>query len=260
MLFTDGVISTIEELSLQDTAILEVASAEGINLTAKLALAQDELGIELKAAIARSSLSSADYWSGDRVAAANQCSLQDVVVTPALHLWHTFRTLALIYRDAYNSQLNDRYLGKWRQYRELASWAADKLFLSGIGTVTDPLPIAGPPQLSLQSGTMEGMTYYVQVSWVNTRREEGMPSSVISIEAPDQTTLLVTAPPAPSQQIFWNIYAGDNSAAVTLQNAVPLELTQTWTAPPYGLVIGRPPGAGQDPNYFRSLARVLHRG
>ena len=39
-------------------------------------------------------------------------SIEQVVVTPPLKLWHIFRTLEMVYRDAYNSQLNDRYAGQ----------------------------------------------------------------------------------------------------------------------------------------------------
>ena len=43
---------------------------------------------------------------------------RQVVVTPPLKLWHTFRTLEMVYGDAYNSQLNDRYAGKRDEFHE----------------------------------------------------------------------------------------------------------------------------------------------
>ena len=43
---------------------------------------------------------------------------ENVVVTPALKLWHTYRALEMVYGDAYNSQLNDRYAGKRDQFHE----------------------------------------------------------------------------------------------------------------------------------------------
>src|SRR5947209_6037992 len=46
-LYTDGPISSIEELTARDSQLLSVASTEGIDLAQKMALAQDELGLEL---------------------------------------------------------------------------------------------------------------------------------------------------------------------------------------------------------------------
>ena len=50
-LFTDAPISTLDQLAAQDSAALDVASTEGIDATAKISLAQDELGIEITAAL-----------------------------------------------------------------------------------------------------------------------------------------------------------------------------------------------------------------
>ena len=46
-LFTDGPISCIEDLTAQDSQLLNVASVEGIDTTQKMALAQEELAMDL---------------------------------------------------------------------------------------------------------------------------------------------------------------------------------------------------------------------
>ncbi len=46
-----------------------------------------------------------------------------VVVTPPLKLWHMFLSLEMVYRDAYNSQLNDRYAGKRDEFHGMVKWA-----------------------------------------------------------------------------------------------------------------------------------------
>src|SRR5689334_3245612 len=96
-LFIDGPISTIDDLTAQDTQLNDVASTEGIDATKKLELAQEELEIELTSLL------------GD---------VSGVIVTPALRLWHTYRALTLVYSDAYYSQLNDRYKGKRDEYEQ----------------------------------------------------------------------------------------------------------------------------------------------
>jgi hypothetical protein len=120
-LFNDGPISSIEDLTGQDTQLLEVARVEGIDVTQKLLQAQVELSLELSTML--------QSLSGVHGGLSRQNSGPDigsVVVTPELKLWHTFRSLEMVYRDAYNSQLNDRYAGKRDQYREQTKWAYEK--------------------------------------------------------------------------------------------------------------------------------------
>ena len=57
-LFTDGPISTTDQLVAHDSSVLDVSNREGIDLTAKLALAQEELGVQLGATLAGTRLSS----------------------------------------------------------------------------------------------------------------------------------------------------------------------------------------------------------
>ena len=52
-LFTDGTISTLEELRGYESGFYDVASIEGIDLSQKLVLAQQELGVELTARLFR---------------------------------------------------------------------------------------------------------------------------------------------------------------------------------------------------------------
>ena len=74
-------------------------------------MAHDEIGVDLTALLARSAHQS------------NSAKLANVIITPALKLWHVYRTLELVYGDAYNSQLNDRYAGRRDQFRAMAQWA-----------------------------------------------------------------------------------------------------------------------------------------
>src|SRR5690242_2816865 len=130
-LFTDGSIASLEDLKAQDSGVMDTAGTEGIDLTGKLALAQEEIGVELQVLLPR-------LGTG-----ASECGgLAKVVVTSPLRLWHVFHTLSMVYRDAYNNQLNDRYKGKWDQYRQLARWAEERLLETGVGMAADAVPRA----------------------------------------------------------------------------------------------------------------------
>ncbi|HLN01691.1 MAG TPA: hypothetical protein VK335_20550 [Bryobacteraceae bacterium] len=260
-LFTDTLISTLDQLAAQDTAVLDVASAEGIDVTAKLSLAQNEVGAELLASGARSPFSptsSSIWWPG--IILTSNLQLGSIVVTPPLQMWHTFRTLELIYRDAYYNQLNDRYLGKWNAYKDLSKWAAGLLLQTGVGIVADPVPIAQSPQINIVPGTLSAASYYVQISWVNSRAEEGLASPITSVAAPGNSSVQVTPSSPSANATEWNVYVGASIDSISLQNTTPIVTNQPWILPTGGLVFGRTPGTGQVPNYFRQLPRYLQRG
>jgi hypothetical protein len=262
-LFTDAPISTLDQLAAQDTAVLDVASNEGIDATVKISLAQDELGVELTSAFSRSAFSRTSpsiWWPGSVATSLSILQLPNIVVTPPLRLWHTFRTLELVYRDAYGNQLNDRYAAKWKKYQDLAKWASVMLFQAGIGVVSNPIAVAGSPEVDLLSGLQPATMYFVQVAWLNATSEEGMASPVTSINAPDQNSVQVTPSQPPANAVAWNVYAGVAVDSITLQNTTPLGTDQTWLMPSTGLVQGRSPASGQDPNYYSQAPRFLQRG
>ena len=67
--------------------------------------------------------------------------------------WHALHTLAIVYRDAFNNQLNDRYLAKWQRISELSRKARDDTTLQfGIGLVMTPIPQAQAPAIEHGAG------------------------------------------------------------------------------------------------------------
>lgn len=260
-LFEDSTISTLDGLAAQDTAVLDVASNEGIDVTGKLLLAKTEVAAELVAAGARAPFSPTSplmWWPG--MISMSTVQLSHVVVTPPLQMWHAFHTLELVYRDAYYNQLNDRYLGKWNAYKDLSKWAAGLLFQTGLGLVADPIPIARSPQVEAIAGTLAAAVYFVQVSWLNSRSEEGLASPVVSVPTSENSSVLVAPSNPPINATGWNVYVGSSIDSITLQNTAPIVPSETWVLPSSGLITGKLPGNGQTPNYFRPVPRYLQRG
>ena len=251
-LFTDGTVSGIEDLAAQDTQVLDLARLEGLDLTRTLALAQEEIGMELAAL--RPRLGGADQlWGFPGISAGS------VVVTSPLKHWHVYRTLEMVYRDAYNSQLNDRYLGKRNQYRELAKWAFEKVLQLGVGIATDPLPQPSPPTVTLVAGTLPDGTYFVTGGWVNRGGEEGasaVPADVCVSEATFQARLQG----APKNAVGWNVYAGASPDRMVRQNETPIPTTEAWTQPGTLTLSGHLAGTGQEPSYIRAVPRTIQRG
>jgi hypothetical protein len=247
MLLTDTPVIAIEDLADHETAILETAAVEGINLTVKIGLATDEVGLQLQSRFPQLGLVN--------------IQLNNVVVTPALRLWLIFHTLEIVYRDAYHNQLNDRYKAKWDEYKNLSSFASGLLFRIGIGTVVDPIPQAAHPQLSLVPGQLTPAKYFVQVAWRNSSGAEGRPSETTAIVVSSGSTLEVGVMNPPANAVAWNVYVGTSPDNLFLQNQAPLSPTDIWLAPDSGLLTSGPqPGVGQEPTFLSPGPRILLRG
>ena len=266
-LFTDASISDVQDLLAYEANLVEVADAEGIDLQAKLRLAQSEVGAELVAAALRPGNI---YWTapgwnstGTEVN-LSRFELTKVAVTPPLKLWHTFQALAIAYRDAYNRKLNDKYLPKWTEYKELARWASNLLYQSGIGLVLKPILRPGKPVVGSVSGTQAAATFYVRISWVGADgAAEGAASEEVALAVPDNQALRVTPPAAPASPYVvtgWNVYVGAASGEEARQNSQTLPLGQAWVMPPTGLAAGAAVGTGQEPDLYRTVPRFVQRG
>jgi len=247
MLLTDNPAIAIEDLADHETGILDTSHSEGINLTVKIVLAINEVGLQLLSRFPQLGLVN--------------IALKNVVVTPALRLWLIFHTLEIVYRDAYHNQLNDRYKAKWNEYKELSSFASGLLFQIGIGTVVDPIPQAAHPELVLVAGSLASGKYFVQVAWRTFGGAEGAPSELTGIDVTSGATLRVMAVKAPSNGVTWNVYVGATPDSLTLQNELPIDSGGSWTAPGSELFTGgAAPGEGQEPIFLSPAPRVLLRG
>jgi hypothetical protein len=243
-LLIDGPPSTIEELTSHDSQLLNMASSEGIDVTQKLALAHRVTALEVEGLL-RS--------RGHHVA------LDHVVVTPWLRMWHTYATLELIYSDAYNSQLNDRFAGKRDQFRALARWAYDKFVQTGLGVADRPVPLAAQPVLTPIAGALPDDSYYVTMAWVNADGAEGG-AAVPLVIATSSSAFLVAPPAAPAAAAGWNVYVGGSPAAMVRQNDAPIPTDQSWQQTAVPAASGAKPGEGQKPSRLLALPRILQRG
>jgi hypothetical protein len=252
-LFTD-VISTIQDLMGQDSSVLATAQTENVDLSQKLTLAQQDLGIELTTLLQRTNTYDWQFWLQPYP------QLNNIVVTPPLQLWHVFRTLVLLYQDVYFNQLNDRYKGKRDQFQQLGKWAFDKLIQTGLAMVTDPISQASAPQLTSIAGGGTSTSYSASVSWLNVAGQEGQASNPSSLTVNSGTILAAQPINQPANATAWNVYVGMSAAAMVLQNTSPLALDQVWVQAGPVSTVGQAPGIGQQPDYLRALTRVVQRG
>jgi hypothetical protein len=253
-LFTDGPPSGVEDLSAQDSQLLNIANVEGIDVSQKLILAHDEIGIQLYAMLSRPEGLGQDFVLQPRV------GLDKVVITPPLKLWHTYRALEMVYADAYNSQLNDRYCGRRDQFRDLARWACEKLRQIGLGMTACPVGQAATPAVTATAGgPLPDGTYYVTIAWVNAQGEEGAAAHPVDVNVAGNT-LTVAAGGAPEGASGWNVYLGTDPGALIRQNSNFLTAGEAWLQYVPPAFSGPKPGTGQRPAYVHPIPRVLQRG
>jgi len=257
-LFTDGPVSSILDLAAWDSQLLNVASTEGIDVTRKMALAQDQLALELTVLLGQLTYVAQVFWL------APQPDVGCVVVTPAIKLWHTFRSLELVYADAYNNQLNDRYAGIRDQFHEMAESAYERVIQIGLGIVGCPVAQPATPSLAaalcpVGSLPLPDATYYVTMSWTNAQGQEGA-SAVPDAIATSAGTFLVEPGSPPPYATGWNVYAGTSPGTMSLQNMAPLAPGQTWLQPGTLSTTGRAPGSGQTASYIQPVPRMIERG
>lgn len=252
-LFTDGPACTIDDLTDQDAGLLDVALGANINVSTKLRLAAEEIGADLHLWLIKPLPALEPAW-------APTTRIGQVVVTPSLKRWETMHALSLVYRDAYFSQLVDRYQAKWQQYQSLTREARESFIASGLGMVSNPVVQAAAPVLTTTPGPQQGGTFYACVTWVNSTNQEGAPSVASAITVADGNLMVVGVSNAPSSANGFNVYAGDSLTGMMLQNNVPLPVTATYLYVPGEFIGGRLPGNGQEPDFVRPLPRTLRRG
>jgi len=255
-LFTDGPINQTIDFQDYENGILAVVNTEQIDLGGKSALAQNEIASEVLLFLLRRFPVQDVPWTAT---VRRKIGVGDVVVTDQLRRWHAHTTLALVYRDAYNNQLNDRYQGKQKEYEELAKVSRKKFFEIGVGLVSDPIAKPLLPVLNTIPGNGPAATYYVAVAWINQAGQPGSASEIAQLTTFTGQLLVVNAVNPPSNAIGWNVYAGQAPGTITLQNSGPIATGDTWTLAA-ALQPGMSPGQGQEPCWFVIDQRLIERG
>jgi hypothetical protein len=263
-LFTDGAVATVEDLAGYEADIQEVGSAAGIDLKVKLELAHQEVGAQLTASSRRPGnvyqAGSGGWQTTGGEAGVSRFDVRQVVVTPPLKLWTTFQTLVLFFRDAHTRRANDKYLAKWREYREMAKWSSELLMQSGIGLVARPIPRPAAPAIDTVGSGLGPLALFIRMTWVAEDGAESAGSLEKAFKTQNAQAARLTPTAAPEGVTGWNVYIGQSRGEALLQNASPLSLGEAWTMPETGLEASAPIGDGQPADMFLTAPRYLQRG
>jgi hypothetical protein len=213
MLFTDGTILTIQELREHDNFVLDVASTELIELSSKLAVAQREIGYEIQSFLT-------PRYTGSE--------LNRVVVNQQLKDLVAAHTLSMIYRDAYNMHLNDRYLGRWKEFARASERGLLRLFQNGIGLAAIAVAQASKPDVTASpDGGLSSGVYVVQTAWEHLTGTIGEKSAPVLIDCAGGS-LIVTAGTQPMNAIGWHAFLAVQDSAPARQNQAPIAPGSPW--------------------------------
>lgn len=244
MLFTDGTILTQQDLREHDNFILEIASTESIELSSKLAIAQRAIGYEL-----------ASFLTNRET----PVPLGRVVVNDELRDLLAIQTLALVYRDAYNRHLNDRYAGRVKEFSEATERGFRRLLHNGVGVVSLAVARAEAPTVNIIDGNSpDAGLYTVQIAWQHVAGGVGERSNLVSTDSAGGN-LIVVPPSAPPNMAGWHVFIGLSDAVATRQNNTVIAVDAHWTQ----AASLRQDLSGPDPSdadyYVRQSAQLVRR-
>ena len=256
-LFTDPDVVSLDDLLKFESSLVQVSSTHGIDVETKIRLAVDEIGDKILLCLLQAG--APGQWTG-----TTELGLSNVVLSSPLYRWICFNSLARVYAEAYNVQLNTRFQGKWTEYQQQGTQASNLVLASGIGVVTSPLAKPGLPVIAVSQGTISAPAVFVQVSWTGNHNQESAPSpvagTVLNGAASIQITPSELRSDIPTNATGWNVYAASAQGNLTLQTDVPVALDQAWQMPASGIAIGRRPETGQSPELTISFSKRLQRG
>ena len=252
-LLTDGSPNTVETLKAIESSIADVAAIELIDVDIKMGVALEEISESLMVYLIQLGNQDPQCWTRRRI------GVSTIVVTPPLRRWHALQSIALIYRDAYHNQLNERYLAKWKYFNAVAADARKTLLQTGLGLVNQAVPKAPAPVAGIALGQWTPGAYVVQIAWVGPLGQAGSPGDAVTVELSTGSAPIVTAPVAPSGIAGWNVYVGPIGSVPTLQNSVPLGLAAPWVASGAGPAAGTPVGEGQSPDRYIADSQTFYR-
>jgi hypothetical protein len=248
-LFNDGRLTTAEDLCALESSILDVASAEGIELDRKMQVATREIGTRLTEFLLN--------YGDDPIGARD---LSGVMVTDPLREWHVAETMTAIFRDAHGSHLNDRYAAKLKHYAAWAREACRRFLDIGVGISNDPVPAADVPVCGITNGgVLPAADYWVQICWRSGLGRNGAVSDPVVVHVSAGQLLTVKAGKSPSGATGWNLYAGRTAELLMRQNASPIVPGATWIMPVDGLSPGPAPEdeAADQPDLYVTRCRIF---
>ena len=254
-LLTDGNPNTTEELRVYESSILDVAHVEAIDLDSKMTLATEEISEDVLDILIDQSRNLIPFTDQRR-----HMGVSDVVVTRQLKRWHALHSLELLYRDAFNNQLNDRYRAKWIEYQELSRNAR----YQRCGSESESSPCRSRKQSPRNFRWLPARHCRQRITprlpGFLRRGRRAPQADVTALTTPDGSVMVVTAVDPPPNAVAFNVYAGLTADSLTLQNATPVPGSQSFTMAPGDPVPGRAPGIGQEPDQYIVGGSMLRRG
>jgi hypothetical protein len=250
-LLVDGSWCEVDDLQAYDVSATTVADEEGIDLAAKMSLSEAWITDRVDAFVR--------WETGMITQGLTSLTGQNAVVNEPLKRWHMANVLAMLYRDASFSQVNDRYEKKWKVFQQDAAERKAEYLLAGVPYVGNPVRQPSAPAVNVIVGVQPAAAYAISVTRVDGAGRESAPSELTAVQAPAGNGITVSAIGLTAGD-RWNVYATNGDEPMQKQNGDPLNGTAAWTLPDGGLSAGQQAGDGQAPDGWVRQRRVLPRG
>lgn len=248
-LFADHELTTIQDLAEVDHNVLTIAGVEGIDLTKKIALAQQLLLEDMSRVLAREFESNVVY------------GVDQIVRTPNLRLCHIFKAIELSYQEAFAGQGLERYDRCRATYAWEAQRALDGEVVRGFSIAAKPLSRPASPVLTLGSGLGPTGPIEIAISWTNEWGEESVSGTPAVVENNSGVSIGVERPKAVAHATGWMVYANYPTQRLVRQSGV-LGLEELWIVSGPLTELGLNEG-GQTGNHVVHLSQggnILRRG
>ena len=257
-LFTDTNVITLDDLLPYEVTLVQIASPHGINVDTKINLASSAVGDKLLLWLLDAGVSDPQFTR------RREIGLSTVVVTASLRRWLSFESLSRFFAEAYNTQLNVRFQGKWTEYQQESDTARDLVIRDGVGIVYHPLAGPATPSVTVGAGTLAAQSLFVQTAWVDTNGSESGVSPVNGLLLDDNSGIMVAMAESgsyvPPTATGWNVYLSSSQTGPALQNNAPLAIGANWSLPSSGVISGAAPTGGQAPDFYIPISNRLRRG
>ena len=158
-LLLDGSWCEAEDLQTYDVSATTVAAEEGIDLEAKMALSRAWITDRVDAFL--------QWETGASTQGQSSLTVQNAVVDERLRRWHLSDVLAMLYRDASFSQVNDRFEKKWKAYEHDAAQRKAEYFQAGVAYVGSPVQMPSLPTVVVIVGNQPATAYSVVITRVD---------------------------------------------------------------------------------------------
>lgn len=250
-LLIEETISCLADWMAYESKLMVLSAQESASVEKKGELARNEVRTEVLAFLARHTNQSDQ---------AIRRLVDQVHVSEPIRRWHIFLTLSLYYADVASLQASVLHREQSKYFEMRADEARDQSFAIGLGIVSDPIPSAFEPSISVSGEVDLNRLVRGRVRFLNAAGDEGSPSGEFPVPMSVAGSVTLRFEELPAGATAWRLYLSEDSFVFTSLAEEGFSAGQNVVLPPAFETQGPQllPG-GQQPDRFIRNSRSLGR-